>query len=84
MSFTSEQAANGATVIRVDGQLIVANRQELKQLVTACNAANLQATLIYHAPTSAVIVSAVPASATRKESLQAAGLASAPVVDPCA
>ncbi len=48
---------------------------QLKQLVTSCNAEDLHATLIYHSPTSAVIVSAVPASAPRKESIQAAGLA---------
>lgn len=48
---------------------------QLKQLVTASACAKLPATLIYHAPTSAVIVSAVPAAAPRKESMQAAGLA---------
>ncbi|HEY4321889.1 MAG TPA: STAS domain-containing protein [Gemmatimonadales bacterium] len=33
MPFTVSQAANDVTVVTVDGQLIVANRQELKQLM---------------------------------------------------
>lgn len=33
MTFTMTDAANGATVVAVDGQLIVANRNDLKDLV---------------------------------------------------
>jgi len=33
MSFSTAVAGNGVTVIRVEGQLIVGNRQELKTLV---------------------------------------------------
>lgn len=33
MPFTVSEAANDVTVVTVDGQLIVANRQELKQLM---------------------------------------------------
>lgn len=33
MPLTTTQAANNVTMVTVDGQLIVANRQELKQLV---------------------------------------------------
>lgn len=33
MPFTASQAANNTTMVTVEGQLIVANRQELKQLV---------------------------------------------------
>ena len=33
MPFSASQTANHVTVIRVEGQLIVANRHELKQLV---------------------------------------------------
>jgi len=35
MSFSTAVAGNGVTVIRVEGQLIVGNRQELKTLVQA-------------------------------------------------
>ncbi len=34
MSFTAQKDASGVTVVKVAGQLIVANRHELKQLVT--------------------------------------------------
>lgn len=33
MPFIASQAANNVTVVRVEGQLIVANRHELKQIV---------------------------------------------------
>jgi anti-sigma B factor antagonist len=33
MAFTASRDSSGVTVIAVDGQLIVANRQELKQLI---------------------------------------------------
>lgn len=33
MSFTASQATNNVTTVTVEGQLIVANRQELKQIV---------------------------------------------------
>jgi anti-sigma B factor antagonist len=33
MAFTAKQQANGVTVVTVNGQLIVANRLELKQVV---------------------------------------------------
>lgn len=33
MSITTTQAAGGVTVVAVEGQLIVANRQELKQAI---------------------------------------------------
>lgn len=33
MSFVASQSANNVTVVRVEGQLIVANRHELKQIV---------------------------------------------------
>jgi len=35
MGFTQQQDASGVTVVRVDGQLIVGNRQELKDLIQA-------------------------------------------------
>jgi len=34
MAFTARQEPSGITVVTVDGQLIVANRQELKQVVS--------------------------------------------------
>lgn len=33
MAFTANRVASGVTVVAVEGQLIVANRQELKQLM---------------------------------------------------
>jgi anti-sigma B factor antagonist len=33
MPFSASQAANNVMIVRVDGQLIVANRHELKQIV---------------------------------------------------
>ena len=33
MGFTAERSGNGVTVVGLEGQLIVANRQELKQLI---------------------------------------------------
>jgi anti-sigma B factor antagonist len=33
MGFSKTRSANGVTVVRVDGQLIVGNRQELKALI---------------------------------------------------
>jgi anti-sigma B factor antagonist len=33
MGFTQQQDTSGVTVVRVDGQLIVGNRQELKELI---------------------------------------------------
>lgn len=47
----------------------------LKSLVAATGAAGLPATISYHAPTAAVIVSPVPAATAAKEALQAAKLA---------
>jgi anti-anti-sigma factor len=35
MGFHRHQEANGITVVRVDGQLIVGNRHELKELIQA-------------------------------------------------
>jgi len=35
MGFTQRQDTGGVTVVRVDGQLIVGNRQELKDLIQA-------------------------------------------------
>jgi anti-sigma B factor antagonist len=35
MGFTKATAGNGVTVVRVEGQLIVGNRQELKGLIQA-------------------------------------------------
>ena len=35
MGFSQRQAPTGVTVVRVDGQLIIGNRQELKDLIQA-------------------------------------------------
>ncbi len=52
MAFMREQTADGVVVVRVDGQLIVGNRQELKQVVQEAVDQGARRILIDFTPTA--------------------------------
>jgi len=73
MSFSKTMAANGVTVVRVEGQLIVGNRQELKALIQEALESGHRRFLIDCAQTAYIDSSGLGALVTISKKIREAG-----------